>query len=72
MAAQKSKYSKKVNMLEKQVDQLRNEKGQLSQVMETQRQNFKFALTQQEGKSAAIIRELKDSQRKMVDEMPAF
>lgn len=72
MAAQKSKFARKLRDLEKQVDQLRSEKVQLAQVLETQRQNFKFALQQQEQKSAAVIRELKDSQRKKVDEMPAF
>ena len=59
-------------MLEKQNEQLRIEKNQLAQVMETQRQNFKFTLGQQEKKSSEMIKELKDSQRKMVDQLPAF
>lgn len=35
LAAQKSRYSKKVNGLEKQVESLRAEKSQLAQVLET-------------------------------------
>lgn len=41
-------------------------------MLETQRQNFKFALAQQEQRSAQIIKEYKDSQRLSVDKMPAF
>ena len=37
LATQKSKFNKKFHILEKQVDQLRAEKGQLAQVLETQR-----------------------------------
>lgn len=44
MASQKSKFARKLKDLEKQIDQLRSEKSQLTQVLETQRQNFKFAL----------------------------
>lgn len=72
MAAQKSKFTRKLRDYEKQLDQLRSEKVQLAQVLETQRQNFKFALQQQEQKGSAVIRELKESQRKKVDETPAF
>ena len=72
MAAQKQKFGKKLREMEKQMEQLRAEKVQLTQVLETQRQNFKFALHQQEQKSASVIKELRDSQRKKVDEMPAF
>jgi hypothetical protein len=63
---------KKLKDMEKQLDQLRSEKVQLTQVLETQRQNFKFALHTQEQKSSSVIKELRDAQRKKVDEMPAF
>lgn len=54
------------------MDQLRLEKQQLAQILETQRQNFKFTVQQQESRSAQIIKELKDSQKQMVDQLPAF
>ena len=72
LAAQKNKFNKRMINQDKIIDQLRNEKVQLAQVLETQRQNFKFALSQQENKSAQIIKELKDSQKHMVDQLPAF
>jgi hypothetical protein len=49
--------------MERQVEQMRLEKQQLAQILETQRQNFKFTLQQQEQRSAQIIKELKDSQK---------
>lgn len=59
MAQQKSKFSKRMKDNEKLIEQLRSEKAQLAQVLETQRQNFKFALHQQELKSAQLLKELK-------------
>ena len=46
LATQKQKFGKKVMSLEKTIEQLRSEKSQLSQILESQRQNFKFALAQ--------------------------
>ena len=48
------------------------EKQQLAQILETQRQNFKFTLQQQEQRSGQIIRELRDGQKGMLEGMPAF
>ena len=61
--SQKSRFAKKFNAMERQVEQTRLEKQQLAQILETQRQNFKFTLQQQEQRSAQIIKELKDSQK---------
>ena len=72
MAAQKSKYARKLASMEKTLEQMRSEKNQLNNVLETQRQNFKLAIQQTEMKNAQIIKELRDGQRKKVDELPAF
>ena len=72
LATQKQKFGKKVVQLERTIEQLRSEKSQLSQILESQRQNFKFALAQQESKSAQIIKDLKDSQKLPTDMTPAF
>jgi len=42
--SQKSKFAKKFHAMERQVEQTRLEKQQLAQILETQRQNFKFTL----------------------------
>ena len=44
MAAQKSKYARKLASMEKTLEQMRSEKNQLNNVLETQRQNFKLAI----------------------------
>lgn len=59
--SQKSRFAKKFTVMERQVEQMRLEKQQLAQILETQRQNFKFTLQQQEQRSAQVIKELKDS-----------
>jgi hypothetical protein len=48
IAREKSKYLKKVNNLEKLLDRLKDEKRQLQMLVETERQNFKLQLMQQD------------------------
>lgn len=42
IANQKSKYVRKLTNLEKLIEQMRGEKKQMQQVLETQKQNFKY------------------------------
>jgi hypothetical protein len=46
IASQKQKFQKRLVNQERQIEQLRSEKSQLAQVLESQRQNFKFTMQQ--------------------------
>ena len=55
----KNSYQKKINGMERQMDQLKNENKQLQMTLENQKQNYKLQLTQQEQKTQDQMRTLK-------------
>lgn len=60
IAEQKSKYLKKMTKLERMLDQMKSEKRELQHVIETQKQNFKLQLKEQEQKTSEQLRDIKE------------
>ena len=65
IAKEKSKYLKKVSNLERIQDRLKDEKRQLQMLIESERQNFRMQMMQQEQKTTEQLRDLKDQQYKL-------